>query len=154
MRQAKGFGNQSQEGEAFRVLRTNLRFFNIDDADRRTVLVVSPEEGDGKSTVARGLATTMAEMGDDVVLVEADLRKGGDLRQVNGRPAFGLSNVLGGLELDRALVTLPTPVPNLDEPRSLSILPSGPVPPNLPSCSRAGGCSRCSRSCTKSSATW
>lgn len=126
----KGFGTRSKEGEAFRVLRTNLRFFNIDDTDRRTVLVVSPEEGDGKSTVARGLATTMAEMGDDVVLVEADLRKGGDLREVSGKPAFGLSNVLGGQELERALVTISTPVPSLDAARSLSILPSGPVPPN------------------------
>ena len=41
-----------------------------------------------------GLATTMAEMGDDVVLVEADLRKGGELRQVTGRR--------GGRALQRA----------------------------------------------------
>jgi len=130
-RAPSGFGTQTPEGEAFRVLRTNLRFFDVGDRDeRRSILVVSPEEGDGKSTVARGLATTMAEMGDDVVLVEADLRKGSSLRQVTGKPAFGLSNVLAGTPLDRALIKLPTPVPNLDEPRYLSILPSGPIPPN------------------------
>jgi polysaccharide biosynthesis transport protein len=130
-RKPAGFGTQTREGEAFRVLRTNLRFFDVDNRDaRHSILVVSPEEGDGKSTVARGLATTMAEMGDEVVLVEADLRKGSDLRQLTGDPALGLSDVLGGMALDRALLRVSTPVPNLDESRHLTILPSGRIPPN------------------------
>lgn len=130
-RKPAGFGTQTQEGEAFRVLRTNLRFFDVDNqSDRRSILIVSPEEGDGKSTVARGLATTMAEMGDSVILVEADLRKGSELRQVAGEEAFGLSDVLSGMSMDRVLVRLPTPVPDLDEPRHLTILPSGRIPPN------------------------
>ena len=58
-------------------------------SDLQSLLIVSPEEGDGKSTVARGLAMTMAEMGDHVVLVEADLRKGSEFRQVTGQPADG-----------------------------------------------------------------
>jgi succinoglycan biosynthesis transport protein ExoP len=128
-RRPEGLGTQTQEGEAFRVLRTNLRYFNI-DRNLQSILVVSPEEGDGKSTVARGLATTMAEMGDDVVLVEADLRKGGELRQVTGRPAEGLSNALAGTPLEKVLIRVDVVVPNLDESRSLTVLPSGPSPPN------------------------
>jgi succinoglycan biosynthesis transport protein ExoP len=128
-RKAEGLGTQTQEGEAFRVLRTNLRYFDV-DRDLQSVLVVSPEEGDGKSTVARGLAMTMAEMGDDVVLIEADLRKGGEFRQVTGRPADGLSNVLAGTPLDKVLLRVDVPVPNLDESRTLTVLPSGPAPPN------------------------
>ena len=89
---AQGLGTQTQEGEAFRILRANLRYFSVDE-DLQSTLVVSPEEGDGKSTVARGLATTMAEMGDHVVLVEADLRKGSEFRRITGEPADGLSNV-------------------------------------------------------------
>ncbi len=119
---------QTQEGEAFRVLRTNMRYFDV-DRDRRSVLLVSPEEGDGKSTVARGLATTMAEMGDDVVFVEADLRKGGEFRQVTGAPADGLSNVLAGTPLERVLIRVEVPGKNA-HPRALAVLPSGPPPPN------------------------
>jgi polysaccharide biosynthesis transport protein len=121
-------GPQTQEGEAFRVLRTNLRYFDV-GVERRSVLLVSPEEGDGKSTVARGLATTMAEMGDEVVFVEADLRKGGQFRQVTGHPADGLSNVLAGTPLDRVLLKVGVPGAS-HRSRALAVLPSGPVPPN------------------------
>jgi tyrosine-protein kinase len=127
--QPKSVSPQTPEGEAFRVLRTNLRYFNV-DRDLRSVLLISPEAGDGKSTVARGLAMTMAEMGDDVVLVEADLRKGGSLRAVTGKPADGLSNVLAGTELDKVLVKVGVLPASHAQARELTILPSGPVPPN------------------------
>src|SRR5436305_225731 len=58
----------SEEAEAFRALRANLRYFHVDRAVK-SVLVCSPLSGDGKSTIARYLATTMAAMGDRVVLV-------------------------------------------------------------------------------------
>lgn len=128
-KRTRSLGTQTPEGEAFRVLRTNLRFFDV-DRDMRSILVISPEEGDGKSTVAQGLATTMAEMGDDAVLVEADLRKGGAFRQVDGRPANGLSNVLAGTPLRSVLIEVDVPIPNSDESRALAVLPSGPAPPN------------------------
>jgi capsular exopolysaccharide synthesis family protein len=121
-------GARTQEGEAFRLLRSNLRYLSA-NRDLRSILVVSPEEGDGKSTVINGLATTMAEMGDRVVLVEADLRKGGLLRQVDGTPALGLSNVLAGAPLDSVLVQKKISQPDM-EPRELTILASGPPPPN------------------------
>src|SRR5690348_16808782 len=70
---AKGFEDSSlkemleaPEAEAFRTLRTNLRYFNV-NKQRRALLIASPEPRDGKSTVARGLAGAMAEMGDNVV---------------------------------------------------------------------------------------
>lgn len=127
-RSRRTLGNKTAEGEAFRVLRTNLRYFNA-DLEHRSILVVSPEEGDGKSTVAHGLATTMAEMGDDVVLVEADLRKGSALRQPGGKFAAGLSNALTGTPLDRVLVETSIETPG-GESRSFTLLPSGPPPPN------------------------
>lgn len=126
-RRNEAIGPQTQEGEAFRVLRTNLRYFNVDN-QLRSILVTSPETGDGKSTVARTLAMTMAEMGDDVVLVEGDLRKGGELRGVTGGPASGLSNVLAGTPYEKVLIEVD--VPGGAHSRSLTVLPSGPVPPN------------------------
>jgi len=128
-RRAEAIGPHTPEGEAFRVLRTNLRYFNL-DGGLRSILITSPEAGDGKSTVARTLATTMAEMGDDVVLVEGDLRKGGDLLDVAGKPASGLSNVLTGTPLDKVLMKVDVPVSGGLQERALTVLPSGPVPPN------------------------
>lgn len=124
-----GLGTQTPEGEAFRILRANLRYFGVDE-DLHTILVVSPEQGDGKSTVARGLAMTMAEMGDEVVLVEADLRKGSEFRRITGEPADGLSEVLTGTPLDRVLVRVGVQAPAQGETRALAVLPSGTVPPN------------------------
>jgi tyrosine-protein kinase len=128
-RQADAIGPQTPEGEAFRVLRTNLRYFNL-DRGLRSILITSPEAGDGKSTVARTLATTMAEMGDDVILVEGDLRKGGDLLDVAGKPASGLSNVLTGTPVDKVLMKVGVPATGGLRERTLTVLPSGPVPPN------------------------
>ena len=121
---------QAPEAEAFRVLRTNLRYFNVDQP-LRSILVASPEAGDGKSTVARCLAAAMAEMGDNVVLVEADLRKGGEFRDVNGQPAAGLSNLLvSPLDFVDVLTGVEVQAPGSPQPRILSVLPCGPVPPN------------------------
>lgn len=120
---------QTPEGEAFRVLRTNLRYFNV-DTEIRSLLVASPAAGDGKSTVARHLALTMAEMGDNVVLVEADLHKGASADNVLvDRSGDGLSSVLVGVPLERGLQEVEV---DSSRPggRVLTLLPSGPVPPN------------------------
>jgi capsular exopolysaccharide synthesis family protein len=119
---------QGAEAEAFRALRANLRYFG----DVRSLLIVSPEAEDGKSTVAACLATTSAQRGDRVVLVEADLHKPGGAERVGGPAAgaapndLGLSGVLAGGLLDDALVTVPVG----DDGRELTVLPSGPPPPN------------------------
>jgi capsular exopolysaccharide synthesis family protein len=103
--------------------------------------VVSPDAEDGKSTVAACLATTLAQRGDNVVLVETDLHKrAGDHRGhrsttsseaagAGEQHAHGLSTVLAGEDLDRALVDVPLQTGNGAEHR-LAVLPSGPAPPN------------------------
>ena len=110
--------------EQFRALRTTLRYVNLDH-DLRSLLVASPLPEDGKSTVARSLAQTMAMMGDRVVLVELDLHK----QSANGDEGAGLSTVLIGDDLDDALISESVPVPGEDA-RRLAVLPKGPTPPN------------------------
>src|SRR5262249_29618881 len=61
------------EEEAFQLIRAHLRYFNI-DRELRTLLVVSAAPGDGKTTIARHLASAAARMGSVVLLLEADLR--------------------------------------------------------------------------------
>jgi polysaccharide biosynthesis transport protein len=116
------------EAEAFRVLRTNLHYLNL-DRDKRSILITSPEPADGKSTVARGLAGAMAQVGDDVILIEADLRKDGDFGKTGRLRPSGLAGVLTGVPLDEALVELPVGGGSQGG-RMLTVLPSGPVPPN------------------------
>ena len=117
-------GARGVEAEAFRMLRANLRFYNV-DRDIVSLLVASPVAGEGKSTVARNLAVTMAGMGDEVILVEADLHKRGITGELNSRRTqSGLSDVLAGEELDDAFIKHPV------GDRELTILPSGLVPPN------------------------
>ncbi|HEY7255620.1 MAG TPA: hypothetical protein VH476_02955 [Solirubrobacterales bacterium] len=109
------------EVEAFRTLRANLRYFNV-DGGLDSILIVSPLAGDGKSTVADFLAMTMASMGDSVVLVETDLHK--------GEGNQGLSSVLAGGTLDSAIVEVDLGISERGQPRTLHMLPSGPAPPN------------------------
>jgi capsular exopolysaccharide synthesis family protein len=119
----------SPAAEAFRTLRANLRYFGV-DRDLRSILVASPTAGDGKSAVAAGLAMTMAQMGDSVVLVEADLHKDRSSDAFSEPSRRGLSTVLSGeISLDQALVETPLSVDGSDE-RSLTVLRSGPIPPN------------------------
>jgi capsular exopolysaccharide synthesis family protein len=111
------------ESEAFRILRANLRYFDA-DARMASVLVTSPVSGDGKSTVARGLAMTMANLGDHVVLVEADLHKRSSILEES--PERGLGDVLAGRSLEEALVHVDAGTGG----RRLTVLPSGGVPAN------------------------
>lgn len=114
--------------EAFRSLRTNLSFVGEERGVPGLLSVTSPLPGDGKSTVATNLALTLAgrEEAGDVLLVDADLRRGelAALLGVDERP--GLADVLAeGAELDSAI----RPV-NLRGEENLYVLPVGTRPPN------------------------
>lgn len=111
-------------GEAYRMLRENLRFFDP-GGDARCFLITSAEEGEGKSTVAVNLAFALAAVGRRVVVVEADMRRPAAAEQL-GVPARapGLSDLLiSRSRVDDYLVV------GTDEP-NLAILPSGTMPPN------------------------
>ncbi|WP_396020100.1 polysaccharide biosynthesis tyrosine autokinase [Arthrobacter sp. ISL-85] len=65
---------QSPRAESFRQLRTNLKFANV-SGDAKSVLVTSSLPGEGKSTTATNLAIALAQAGETVCLVDADLRR-------------------------------------------------------------------------------
>jgi capsular exopolysaccharide synthesis family protein len=107
--------------EAYRALRTSIRFAGI-DRPTRTLLVTSPSARDGKSTTAANLAVALARSGERVIAVDADLRRPrlAALLEVDG--TVGLMSVLtGDATLDAALHT------NLD---GVVVLPAGPLPSN------------------------
>jgi non-specific protein-tyrosine kinase len=110
-------------GEMFRLLRANLQFAAI-ESPVRTLLVTSSQEGDGKTTVATNLAVVLAQAGQRVLLVEADLRRP-SLHEVFELPnRVGLTSLLVDEKLDAASLPMATRVPGLQ------LLPSGPLPPN------------------------
>lgn len=83
------------EADAFRKLRANLRYFDVDERIR-SLLVTSASPGEGKSTIARCLAMTAAAANERVVLIDADLRRAtihGEFAQARSP---GLSDVLSG----------------------------------------------------------
>jgi tyrosine-protein kinase len=117
------------EAEAFRTLRANLRYLNVVNRDLDSLLIASAEPDDGKSTVARGLGGAMADAGDNVVLIEADLRKDSAYASRSGARGKGLSSVLAGEPLEEALIDVMVRR-GPDGVKSLTVLPSGPIPPN------------------------
>lgn len=66
--------HQSSRAESYRQLRTNLQFANV-SGKARTVLITSSLPGEGKSTTATNLAIALAQAGQTVCLVDADLRR-------------------------------------------------------------------------------
>ncbi|ALN14218.1 polysaccharide biosynthesis tyrosine autokinase [Acidipropionibacterium acidipropionici] len=96
-------GGDFQAEESLRKLRTNLRYTGIDHPNR-IILVTSPCQGDGKSSVAAGLARVMAAAGDDVILVDADLRRPTIQDTFGVRARLGLPQVLVDADLRRPTI--------------------------------------------------
>jgi capsular exopolysaccharide synthesis family protein len=106
---------QSEAGEAFRILATNIELMNL-DRQARTIMITSALSGEGKSTTVANLAVAFARSGRRVALVDMDMRRPSLDRYLmpGGGPkvgAPGLTQVLlGRSTLDEALI----PVPILD----------------------------------------
>jgi capsular exopolysaccharide synthesis family protein len=113
--------------EAFQMLASSLTYFNI-DRPVRSLAVASPLPGDGKTTVAVGLALACARAGQHVALIDADLRRPRVCARLGIEETAGLVEVLTGeANLQEHLVGVPGEAP---EGGSLAILPAGAAHPN------------------------
>lgn len=106
--------------ETLRALRTNLEF--LTDSSRPAIQVTSPFAGEGKSTLVANLGIAFAQIGVRTMVVDCDLR----------RPT---QHKILGVENDRGVSNLLAVPDARVEPKEtrfplLSVIPSGPLPPN------------------------
>lgn len=113
---------RSPVAEAYRSLRTNLSFANLDQK-LRTILVTSAAPEEGKSTVLANLAIVEAQAGRQVIIVDADLRRP---RQ---HELFGLVNSQGLTTMLAEENGLQQPPLQATAVPGLQVLTSGPQPP-------------------------
>lgn len=111
--------------EELRGLRTQLLLRWLDPAaGRRSLAIVSPGRGEGRSCIAANLAIIFSQLGMRTLLIDADLRNPRQHRLFNTPNRIGLAAVLAGrANTDTVLL----PVSGCPK---LSLLPAGAVPPN------------------------
>jgi receptor protein-tyrosine kinase len=114
--------SHAPRAEAFRVLRTNLQFVDVDH-DTKVFVVTSAIPQEGKTSTATNLAITLAQAGQRVLLVDGDLRRPKVDTKLGLEHAVGLTTVLlGKVDVADAVQT--------HAPSGLDVLTSGSVPPN------------------------
>ena len=111
--------------EQFRTIRTNIGFMGIDHPIK-TLAFTSANISEGKSTVTDNIAVVWANAGKRVLLIDADLRRPTLHQTFNVANHEGLTTILtsDAAEMDITNMIKKTEIDNL------SILTSGPIPPN------------------------
>lgn len=109
--------------EALRSLRTSLHFAML-EAKNNILTISGPRPGVGKTFVSSNLGAVIAQAGQRVLVIDADMRKGTLHKLLGISHQKGLSDVLGGkLAVEAAI----HPVPGLD---NMHYMVRGDIPPN------------------------
>lgn len=115
-------GSFAPRTEAFRVLRTNLQFLDLDHQPR-CLVISSSLQGEGKTMISTNLAIALAQTGRRTLLIDGDLRRPRVASQLGLDAAVGLTTVLvGNTDVKDAI--------QVHEDSGLHFLASGAKPPN------------------------
>lgn len=120
-KQVVSMESHSAAAEAYRALRTSVL---LSSAGRppKTLLVTSAQPGEGKTTTAVNTAISLAQLGSEVLIIDADLRRPSVHKVFGADPSRGLSTYLSrDVDVD-GLIQKQFP--------HLSVIASGPIPPN------------------------
>ncbi|SJZ46459.1 CpsD/CapB family tyrosine-protein kinase [Selenihalanaerobacter shriftii] len=116
------YNPKSPLAESYRTLRTNLRFLSPDNR-LQTIAITSSIPGEGKSITVANLAISMVQDGQDVIIIDTDLRRPMQHRLFEVANYSGLSNILTN-EIDLNDGLQETSI------SGLNIISSGMIPPN------------------------
>ena len=113
--------------EAIKTIRTNLAFSMI-DKEMKTILLTSPQAGDGKSFITANLAVAYAQEGKKVLVMDCDLRKGRqhEIFEIMNVTSGGYSNLILNYKDDINFNKYIAATSN----KNIDLLPTGPTPPN------------------------
>ena len=114
---------QSQMVEPLRLLRSQLSLRRVDSEKKQILVIASAGRGEGRSWLAANLATVFAQMGERVLLIDADMRHPRQHELFNLNNSVGLSALLTG-RAGREIVR------RIHPKLRLFVLPAGSVPPN------------------------
>lgn len=115
---------KSNISEAIKTIRTNITFSSV-DKQTKSILVVSSIAGEGKSFISANLAVAFAQVGNKVLIVDCDMRKGRQHNIFGIENKFGLSTLLlRDVKKEYKDCIRSTAIKNV------SVLPMGIVPPN------------------------
>ena len=113
---------KSGTAEAFRALRSNLQFANVDN-QLKSIVISSSNAEEGKSLTSANLAIAYALLGEDIILVDADLRKPRLHKLFECEKSPGLTECLiEGCEPEKVI--------HKTKVDHLHVVPSGKTPPN------------------------
>ena len=115
--------SRSAFAEAYRSVRTALQF-STEQGVPKSLLVTSSVPTEGKSTTASALARNFAQLGQRVLLIDADLRNPSLHKLLGADNGVGLSSYLAGAAKASEIVRSHPELPQLH------IITSGPLPPN------------------------
>lgn len=119
-----GSGLSFAVSEAYKLLRTNIQFSFSDEGRGHVIGVTSSIQSEGKSSSISNLAYAMAEDGERVLLLDADLRRPSIASKLGLARSPGLTNLLVSRGDYRDVVQHSTAAPKLD------IICAGDIPPN------------------------
>jgi len=108
--------------EAFRNIRTNLQFLP-GHRDNKIIAITSSVSGEGKTTIAAGLAKVLAQSNKKVIVLDLDMRKASLHKQFDLNNNIGISNYLTSQN------TLAEVIKQTDV-YGLNVITTGPLPPN------------------------
>ncbi len=113
----------SPSAEAYRSLRTSIRFLGV-DRELRSIQVTSATDSEGKTTTTANLGVVLARAGELVIMVDCDLRR------PRLHEYFGMANETGLTSVLLGEATLGDALRCVTEDRRLWLLSAGPRPPN------------------------
>lgn len=113
---------KSPISEAYRTLRTNVQFTSV-DLETKKIMITSSGPGEGKSHTVANLAVSIAQVGQSVLVVDADMRNPSQHKFFSLENREGLSVALVQ-DQDYQNYIRETAVPGV------MVLTGGPVPPN------------------------